>query len=402
MARRCLVAQLGARRHYAIPRLLHAEGMLERLHTDVCATRGWPRWLAAAIPRPLRPSSLRRMADRNPRGVPSSRIRSHDWVGLWNHLRRRRARTAEQRALVDLSCRMEFAKAVAREGLGEADAVYTFDGAALEILELARRQGLPGILDQCIAARSSVVEILEREREAFPDLGSNLVADPGGRIAERERAEWSVADVVLCGSEFVKETIRAAGGPVEKVVVAPSGVDAPQIAPLKGSPPRRPLRVLFVGEVGLRKGAHYLIEAARELEPTGVTCRLVGTIQFRNSYLARIPANVRLCGAVPRSEIAAHYEWADLFCFPSLCEGSALVTYEALSKGLPVVTTPNAGSVVQDGVDGFLIPPRDAPAIVASIERFAREGLPARAAESPPKFSLDAYRNRLKPIIESL
>ena len=51
---------------------------------------------------------------------------------------------------------------------------------------------------------------------------------------------------------------------------------------------------------------------------------------------------------------------ADVFAFPSLFEGSAVVTYEALACGLPSVVTPESGSVARDGVDGFVVPSGDA------------------------------------------
>lgn len=414
MPHRCTVAQLGARRHYAIPRILYEEHWLERLHTDLCVTKGWPKWLLAALPEGIRPPSLRRLAARNPRGIPPDRIQTYEILGLKNSLRRRRAASAEDRARIDLVCRVEFAKAVARGGLGECQTVYTFDGAGLEILELARRRGIRGILDQCIVARAVVIEIVDRECEEFPEVGHSSIRDPGGQIAARERAEWEVADTIICGSEFVKDSIRQVGGPAEKVVVIPSGVDFSYIVPLKHASPKRPLHVLFVGEVGLRKGAHYLVEAARQLESTGTTFRFVGSVQFRESYLPRIPSNARLLGSVPRSEIQSHYEWADVFCFPSLCEGSALVTYEAMAMGLPVITTPNAGSIVRDGVDGYLIPPRSSAAIVDALERFAKDGLPApepdrpasgepedRMQDQPPAFSMEAYRRRLLPILSA-
>ena len=57
------------------------------------------------------------------------------------------------------------------------------------------------------------------------------------------------------------------------------------------------------------------------------------------------------------------YAWADVFLLPFICEGSAMVTYEALSWGLPVITTHNAGSIVRDTVDGWLVPYRDSEAI---------------------------------------
>lgn len=399
MPHRCTVAQLGARRHYAVPRLLHEEGWLERLHTDLCVAKGWPKGLLTLLPKRLRPPSLRRLAARDPRGIPSDRITTHEWLGLGNALRRRRAASADDRAKVDLACRIEFARTVARAGLHDSQIVYTFDGAGYEILELARRQQIRGILDQCIVARPVVVEIVEKEREEFPEAGQISIRDPGGRIAEREKAEWEIADAIICGSEFVKESIHQVGGPVEKAIVVPAGVDVGYVAPLKHRAPNRPLHVLFVGEVGLRKGAHYLVDAARKLNSAGTAFRFVGSVQFRESYLPTIPPNARLLGSVPRSEIQSHYEWADVFCFPSLCEGSAIVTYEAMAMGLPVITTPNAGSIVRDGVDGFLIAPRSSDAIVDALERFAKEGLPESSHHPLPAFSMEAYRRRLLPAI---
>ena len=66
---------------------------------------------------------------------------------------------------------------------------------------------------------------------------------------------------------------------------------------------------------------------------------------------------------------AAAYQQADIFVFPSIEEGSALVTYEAMACGLPVVTTPNAGSLVRDGVEGFIVPIRDPDALAERVER---------------------------------
>ena len=78
---------------------------------------------------------------------------------------------------------------------------------------------------------------------------------------------------------------------------------------------------------------------------------------------------------------------ADVFVFPSLFEGSAVVTYEALACGLPSVVTPDAGSVVRDGIEGFVVPPRDVDDLAAAMEQLgndpelrARMAAAARAA----------------------
>jgi glycosyltransferase involved in cell wall biosynthesis len=70
-------------------------------------------------------------------------------------------------------------------------------------------------------------------------------------------------------------------------------------------------------------------------------------------------------------EVALRMLEADVFVFPSLAEGSARVVFEALACGCYVITTPNAGSIVQDGVHGALVPAGDADALAAAIRAAA-------------------------------
>ena len=77
---------------------------------------------------------------------------------------------------------------------------------------------------------------------------------------------------------------------------------------------------------------------------------------------------------------------ADVFVFPSLFEGSAVVTYEALACGLPSVVTPEAGSVVRDGVEGFLVAPRDVLALAERMEQLGNDpGLRDRMSAAAPR-----------------
>jgi len=116
--------------------------------------------------------------------------------------------------------------------------------------------------------------------------------------------------------------------------------------------------------------------------------------------LKTLKERLEIIGPVPRSAVAEHYRWADVFVFPSLCEGSATVCYEALAWGLPVITTPNSGSVVVEGTDGFIVPIRDPHAIAEKLEILAQrpallqalsEGARRRAAD----YSIQRYRDRL-------
>jgi glycosyltransferase involved in cell wall biosynthesis len=105
-------------------------------------------------------------------------------------------------------------------------------------------------------------------------------------------------------------------------------------------------------------------------------------------------------GIVPRSEVHEHFKWADVFLFPSRSEGSATVTYEALAAGLPVITTLNSGSIVEDGLSGFIVPVGDVEAIVERLERFMAspkllQDMTHAAAERSRFGTVEAYGERL-------
>ncbi|GAC1465250.1 MAG: hypothetical protein NVSMB9_04670 [Isosphaeraceae bacterium] len=98
---------------------------------------------------------------------------------------------------------------------------------------------------------------------------------------------------------------------------------------------------------------------------------------------------------------------ADVFVFPSLFEGSAVVTYEALACGLPTIVTPNAGSIVRDGIEGFLIPPGNVEILAERMERigkdFARRAAMSAAARSrAEEFDWPRYHTAVVDVMQSL
>ena len=170
-------------------------------------------------------------------------------------------------------------------------------------------------------------------------------------------------------------------------------------------PRGRALRILFCGAVGLRKGVPYLLQAANRLRSLNFEFRLAGPVNIAGAALRDLQSAAEVLGGLPRSEVRKHYEWADVFVLPSLCEGSATVCYEALASGLPVITTPNAGSVVRDSIDGFIVPIRDADAIAERLERIATEpGLLGKMSEQArgraAEFTVAKYGERLISTIQ--
>ncbi len=354
-----LFAQLGARMHYAVPRILQEADMLTMFHTDICAVKGWPAVLRKLVPDRLQPKGLQRLLGRVANGIPPSKIRAYTSFG-WEYAKRRQAaRGPADTTAVHLWAGETFNRLIIKHGLGDAAAVYTFNSAGLELLLEAKRCGLKTVMEQTIAPQIIERELLDPEFAKFPEMYRMIESkSTWQRFADREAAEWETADYILCGSQFVVDGIRKAGGPAEKAVVVPYGIDVTRFTSYKRKLRRcKELNVLFVGQVGIRKGAHYLIEAARLLEKSHpeIRFRLVGTISLPASMLKFLPTNILLTGQVPRKVVGEQFAWADLFCLPSLCEGSATVTYEALVMGLPVICTLNTGSVVTDGIDGYIV-----------------------------------------------
>jgi glycosyltransferase involved in cell wall biosynthesis len=393
-----IVAQLGARRHYAVPRILHSAGLLEHFYTDISAIKGWPR-LAHLVPPQLRPDGLRRLISRVPRDLPPGRVTAFNLLGLQYASRRRSNRCEGDQLATNIWAGKALCKLVERSGLGAAAGVHVFSSAGLELLKAARAQRRRGVLEQVIAPRRIEIELLEREHAAFPNWEPVYRNDGSAAdFCAREEAEWDAADVILCGSEFVRDGILRCGGPADRAVVVPYGVDAGFTSPPR-APHNGPIRVLVVGAVGLRKGSPYVQAAATRLTGRAVF-RMVGPLTVLPKARAALSAVVELTGPLPRSEIAGHFAWADLLLLPSLCEGSAVATYEALAAGLPVICTPNTGSVVRDGADGLIVPIRDADAIVEAIDRLAshpdmRRAMAESARKRAVEYDLSGYGRRL-------
>jgi hypothetical protein len=406
---RIAVAQLGARMHYAVPKLFERAGILERFYTDLDAGQGWPR-LAQPLSSLPGGGGLRRFLGRIPDGLPKSKVSAFNTLGLAYALRRSRARTAEQQAAVFLWVGRAFCRSLIRQGLGGATHTFSYNSAGLEWMRFARSKGLKTVMEQTIAPKEFELRLLRSEQQRFPGWEQPLPADATGAVrefCERERAEWAEADLILCGSQFVMEGIRECGGPVERCVVVPYGVDpspeAPK-TPKKAGQGR--LKVLTVGAVGLRKGSPVVMETAMRCKDF-CEFRMVGPLTAAKEALDRLSSQVSLTGPVPRSSIKDHYAWADVFFLPSVCEGSATVIYEALACGLPVLTTPNSGSVVSHGEDGWLAPLGEVETMAGQLlwmhqNRAALELFSARALKKAQDYDTASYGRRLLHALEKV
>ena len=247
--------------------------------------------------------------------------------------------------------------------VAQADLFHVWGGYGSQSLRRAKARGM-----------TTVVQIAS----SHPNFQNRLMGEEFARWGQAWRVwdagvartlrEIDQADYILIPSDFVRESFLAEGIPESKLIQVPFGVDVSRFRPATASE-ARPFRAVFVGQVGLRKGVPYLLEAWKRLGWRDAELWLVGRVlpeikEVLKTY-AELPG-VRIVGFLGAP--AAAYQQADIFVFPSIEEGSALVTYEAMACGLPVVTTPNAGSLIRDGVEGFIVPIRDPDALAARME----------------------------------
>jgi len=396
---RVCVCQLGARMHYGVARGLQKKQALAHLYTDICAVKGWPR-LLEGVPRHYQPKAIRRLMGRVPQGIPTSLVTAFTGLGLEHQWRMLRATTDSKWLAIQLQIGRQFCEHVINKGFKDATHVYAFSSAGLEILKAARVAGLRTVIEQFITPIVIEKGIMRKEMSRYPGWDPPLLENDEQveAYAARQWDEWKAADTIIVPSNFVASGMESIGVPIHRCVVVPYGV-SDGFRSMVRQKHEGPLRVLSVGTVGLRKGSQYTMEAARILRKK-MEFRLVGPTSIKESASRELSKHVTLTGQVPRSEIKEHFQWADVFLLPSLCEGMATVLVEALAAGLPIITTPNAGMPIRDGVEGFIVPVRNPEAIAMRLDQLASdrsllEQMSRSARERSVDFSLDAYGERL-------
>lgn len=396
---RVAVAQLGARMHYAVPRIFQEAGLLEQLFTDsYIGNKPWLEQLFRALPRGLRPGAIQRWLGRQEKRLPARKVTSFDLLGLRFAMQKAKARDDLSMSRVWLAESRAFNARIIQDGLAHADAVWGFSTASEELFRWARAQGKRCVLEQVILPSALQAALLEAEAKRWPgwqDVEATIGA--ARLLAAREAAEWELADLIVAGSGFVVDGLVACGVPAAKCRVVPYGVDQARFARgIRVKEPAARLRVLFAGEVGLRKGAPYLLEALRRLGPDRVEARLAGRVALATEKLAPYGDVATFLGVVPRTEMPGLFAWADVFVLPSIFEGSATVTYEALAAGVPVIATPNCGSIVREGIDGAIVPVGSVDAIAEQLDVLAlgRRHWPDAGIDHPVG-SVEAYGRAL-------
>lgn len=359
-----MVIQMGARRNYIYAEQLERAGLLHSLVTDLA----WPAQCgfgSGRILAQLAPALAGAVARRTVVGVSAEKLKVSALPNLahallrWHHPEERFAITDEALAV---ACRLS--------GMDGARIIVNYLGNGGSFLDYAKARGAKIVTD--FICMPSLWEIEEQERNRWPAWGGAPIPQ---RVIDRFRARMrhllALSDVYLCPSSSVANDLaRLPEFDPTRVRLTPYGAGGLAIRPAQTVPGR----VLFAGAAMPRKGLPYLGLAATQLRHEGLPLDVVvageATPVVRQQPEVR---DIRFLGVLDRSGMAEELALADVFCLPSLTEGSSSAIFEALACGLPVVTTPSSGSVVRDGVEGLIVPERSAEATAVAIRRIVED-----------------------------
>ena len=254
------------------------------------------------------------------------------------------------------------------------DAVYAYEGGALQTFRQARRQGIPVLYELPSSHWYWVRELLSEEAERNPEFAGLLpnLKDSAGHMKWKDE-ELLLADYVFVPSQHVRLTL-ARVVPDEKIRVI--GYGAPPVRRQKriSCDASRPLKVLFVGALAQHKGIGYLLDAI-DMLGSRVELTLVGRRFGPNPRVDEACSRWRWFETVPHEQVMEIMIESDVLVLPSFGEGFGLVVSEALACGLPVIVTPNVGAsdLVCDGREGFVVPVCSAEAIADRLNVLHRD-----------------------------
>jgi glycosyltransferase involved in cell wall biosynthesis len=205
----------------------------------------------------------------------------------------------------------------------------------------------------------------------------------------RKRCDGFVAPGKAAG-----EYLRMLGAPAESIFTAPNAVDndffAAQAAAVRREPdsfrkkfglPQR--FVLFVGRLVPEKGVFDLLQAYAKLESglrseVGLVFAGDGAAREKLAQQAKriAPGTISFPGFAQREDLARLYALAEALALPTHSDPWGLVVNEAMACGLPIIVSNVAGcsaDLVEDGWNGYVVPPRDPPKLSVAIDALARQ-----------------------------
>jgi len=373
-----LVMHTGARDHYEVAVALHEGGQLASLVTNGYAKQKF--LVLESIMRDLPGMSAFRRRRRQE--IPDCKVISHLGYEIASKVIHRLWPLcySEIYAWQELKIAKAAARFAERSG---CNAVLSYNYCAFPLFKLLDGKGIKRLLFQCHPHPLTVKSILSSEIERNPRFRKTLLFEKemswGDSYVAQLSSESQMADGIIVASAFTKKSLVENGIHEEKIRVVAYGSERqwPKTAEIANEKFQqvKKFRILFVGQPGQRKGVSYLLDACDALDMRGAQLRICGRGLDPDPALLEGSRNwLVIRRNLNDAELAREFQNADVFVLPSLVEGFGLALIEAMSFGVPVITTPNGGGpdLIQHGRNGFIVPIRDSTSL-AEILSVLRE-----------------------------
>ena len=284
-------------------------------------------------------------------------------------------------------------------------AVWGYDQTSLEVFQEAKRRGITTILDRTIGHPAVYNRLMDEVYAKYPEF----FLSPEYRISQeqidRADAEHELADHILVGSQFCAETLVDPNVRVvdaTKIRVLPYCFDDTffKALPTRDRQQTSPVRFLFTGQAGPRKGIHLVLKVFDKIPRSAATLTILGDLQVPPETFRRYSDRVEIHRTVARPDVARFMANADYLLLPSYFEGAALVVYEALAAGLGIIQSKNT-DVMLAADSPFLLQRLDEDelfrCVMNAIER------PRAAPDfNSSDFNFDVYRRRVIEVVQKL
>jgi glycosyltransferase involved in cell wall biosynthesis len=363
-----ICCQLGAREHYAIPRALSRLGILDYLVTDA--------WIPPTSILRIVGERRSEIRDRWHEELKEAPVTSFNWsLTAFEILSRARGLRGWPLIIARNQWFQGKVVGVLTSDIGyrtsDSPILLSYSYTALAPFRYAKSLGWTTVLGQ-IDPGPVEEEIVAAEVEREPSLAPSWTRAPAD-YWKAWREECDAADRIIVNSQWSRSCLVRAGVNDSKLFVVPLAYESPitDTRRTREYPPHftpdRPLRVLFLGQINLRKGIARLLKAARSFQSQPLEFLMAGPIQINVPEDLRSNRNIRWIGPVARNKVRNYYQQADVLILPTLSDGFALTQLEALAHRLPVIASRQCGDVITDHVNGLLLEEPTAAAIEEAL-----------------------------------
>lgn len=357
-----ICCQIGAREHYAIARSLHHAGHLQTLITDAWVSPGSPiHYLPGKVARSL--------ADRYHPDLQGANVRAFTRALIPFELQQKLARSTGWNTILARNQWFQHQALRHLKSLAPLDVangpqtnptLFSYSYAALDLFKYAKQQGwrtVLGQIDPGIVEQQIVAQLQAKYGRQYQSSWT-----PAPEIYWQQwRQECDLADQIIVNSAWSQTALIKAGISGEKIAIASLAYQSPEDTNgfSRTYPERfngdRPLRVLFLGQIILRKGIAALLEALPDIDTSPIEIWLVGPTDLTLPPSLMTHPQLKWLGSVPRSQVQQYYQQADIFLFPTHSDGFGLTQLEAQAWQLPIIASEHCGNVVSHQQNGLIL-----------------------------------------------